>query len=157
MIASQLRAALARITAQWDPDIFENGDCHTLALALHQSSAPADLPDQRVGSLWACIRESVDEHGNCVERGYSHMIYSPEDGSSWDIRGPEADIRWEGNYDQDARDKWGLRTRLTWEKVPCSHPLYCDTHIWLQEYFGAIDNVLQGKLVCEIRKSQEIA
>lgn len=152
--ARELQNAISAITGKWPAGIFESGHCHTLAMAIHEASAPAASPELRSGELWACIRTGVDEDGQVVTTTYAHMVYTPDDGSNWDVGGPEADERWAENYDLDSRDKWGLQTELAWVQVPCQDPKYLDTHAWLTANFGLIDTELQGHLVAVIRESQ---
>lgn len=143
--------SIERIASSWDPHLFENGDCHTLAMALHEASAPDDAPAARKGTLYACLRKSVDEDGVVATTGYSHMIYVEPNGTAWDISGADADERWEENFDTDTPDKWGLRSELHWVVVPSQHPGYCDTHAWLLEHYGRINLDLQRELVNAIR------
>lgn len=153
MRKQDLPAILAHITHHWGSDPFLNGDCHTLAMALHQASAAPGAHQYRVGSLWACLRLEIDEDDQVITTGYSHMVYDDLDGVSWDIGGPGADERWAERFNFDAIDKWGLRTELKWVQVPHAQPDYADTHLWLQEHYGCIDMVLQDQLVAAIRNA----
>lgn len=138
------------IADRWGEDMFEDGDCHTLAMALHQSSAPEGATADRKGALYACMRRSVDKSGAVRESGYSHMVYVDEDGAAWDIHGKGAIERWNERF--DGSNQAGLIDTPEWVAVPCAHPSYSDTHIWLQEHYGCIDNVLQSQLVGYIQQ-----
>lgn len=143
-----LEKALGIIASKWDPFMFENGDCHTLAMAIHQASSPDGSPAGRQGTLFACLRKSIDENGDVLTVQYSHMVYSAPSGTDWDIEGKDADERWVERFDLDSTDKWGLSTDLEWVAVPCSHPQYEDTLQWLHEHYGRVNLELQEKLVC---------
>jgi hypothetical protein len=143
---SSVQHAIDYIASKWEADMFENGDCHTLAMALHQAF-------DREGTLWACLRKSVDDEGISHTTTYSHMIFVDRQGTSWDIEGAEADERWDERFDLENPDKWGLMTELEWVIVPSLHPQYSDTHIWLQEHYGCINTTLQDQLVQEIRQA----
>lgn len=148
----QLTTALTRVAALWPPEQFEEGDCHTLAMAIHQAMASSTVASDRQGTLCACMSMSVEEDGTVYSIGYSHMVYEAPDGSLWDIGGPEADIRWEEQFDTESTDKWGMRTELEWVPVPCQHPDYADTYLWLQAHDGNIDVALQDQLAAVIRQ-----
>lgn len=140
--AIDLANALAIIKCDWTNqyDDFTNGDCHTLAVALHQAMGGS-------GKLHACLRDSVDENGLLFSTGYSHMVYENSGGLLWDVNGADADTRWENDLDlPDEPDKHGLVHALRWVEVP-----YDTYQTWLQEHCGAIDNGLTAKLTRALR------
>lgn len=134
--------ALAAIKRDWTTEYndFTNGDCHTLAVALYQAMGYQ-------GKLCACLHETFDDNALPFSVGYSHMVYQDPNGVFWDINGPDADVRWEDYLDlSDEPDEDDLVHALRWTDVP-----YETYQMWLQEHFGAIDNVLTGKLMQALR------
>ncbi|WP_341744657.1 hypothetical protein [Azonexus hydrophilus] len=134
--------ALDAVAAQYDPNMFLEGDCHTLAVALFETGG-------HKGKLVACLRKTIDERGSVYSTGYSHMVYECPEGMCWDIGGQEADVRWEDQFpDLDSPDKWGMTTSLEWVEVP-----YEGHQMWLMEHYGCIDNMLGNYVKQIIRES----
>lgn len=75
---------LAAVREGLGTDLFENGQCHTLASVLQSVFG---------GDLYAILRHEIDEEGERFSTTYSHMTC--EIGSQcYDIGGTEADTRW---------------------------------------------------------------
>lgn len=110
---------LARVF--WSPGRFITGDCHTLAMALHESSG-------RGGSLQACL------YG---EGSYSHMVFIDANQRSWDVNGEGAQQRW--------KDR--MTCAIRWVSVPCAEPDYKDTKRWLRAHNGRLNTPLQRQLL----------
>lgn len=146
-----IRKAVEHIASHWGVDMFLSGDCHTLAMALHQAHAQAGADDGRTGTLWACLRKAVDESGQVVTTTYSHMVYVAPNGAAWDIEGVDADERWDEQFSTQTRDKWGLIMVLDWIQVPCACPDYSDTHVWLLAHFATVTPALQLQLAQHLR------
>lgn len=78
---------LTKANQQFDPFIFESGQCHTLAVALCQLFN---------GNLVAMIRHNENEE--CIT--YSHMV-AEIDNCCYDINGNNADERWCEIFDEN--------------------------------------------------------
>lgn len=119
---------------------FTSGDCHSLAVALYQAAG-------YTGKLHACLRESFDEDGTLFSTGYSHMVYEAPTGTLWDIGGPNADARWEDDFDlADSPDDDGLTEHFRWEEVS-----YADYPRWIAAHFGRLDIALTENLTAVAR------
>lgn len=130
----EMEKAIRSISGHFGHDRFESGDCHNLAVSLYMANAGQ-------GSLWACIRQDVDEDGKVCGEAYSHIVYEAVDGSLWDVGGPNADVRWEERWDPDAVDKWGLHSEFRWETVePAS------VSDWLQKWGCRLDHGLINEI-----------
>lgn len=94
-----IESVLSKIRQAWPHISFTDGDCHTLAIALHQAHGGQ-------GVLHACLRKTIEDDGAIFTTWYSHMVYTDKDGNSWDIDGADADSRWEEQWpDLDVPDK----------------------------------------------------
>lgn len=71
----------------FDPSIFESGQCHTFALALHKRFN---------GTLTAIIRYNPQDDLH----HYSHMVME-SNGECYDINGKNADEKWCKNFTED--------------------------------------------------------
>lgn len=89
------------------PEIFEAGQCHTLAGVLQE------LFD---GELVAIMRNQVTEEGKLFSTTYSHMVCEI-DGQCYDIDGPDADGRWCEKW-SDEPDEDGLINQFEFLKIP---------------------------------------
>ncbi len=127
-----IEAGLGRVREAFGAERFEDGECHILAMAL--------LRAMGTGKLYACMRETLNEDGSVYSVGYSHMVYECPKSELWDIRGIEADVRWEERFpDMDVPDKWGMTSRFNWVEVPHTLPDLGDVQQWLLEHSGTID------------------
>ncbi len=92
---------LAAVRDGLGTDLFENGQCHTLASVLQSIFG---------GDLYAILRHEVDEEGERFSTTYSHMTC--EIGSQcYDIGGTEADTRWCARW-PDKPDEDGLTSEF---------------------------------------------
>lgn len=114
------RINLAR--RRWGAGRFTTGDCHTLAMALHEAG-------DRTGTLLACLYGSLES--------YSHMVLLDRDGRSWDVHGEGAQQRWQAR----------MTSPVCWAPVPCADLDYKDTKRWLRVHNARLNTPLQRKLV----------
>lgn len=107
---------------RWGGGRFSTGDCHTLAMALHEAAG-------RTGKLLACL------YGNDC---YSHMVLLSADQRSWDIDGDNAQQRWTAKL---------LAVAARWAEVPCEDADYKDTKRWLRAHNARLNTPLQRQLL----------
>lgn len=134
-----LSEAVHQVHQQYGEELFVEGDCHTLAVALMESN-------NLQGTLQACML--VDSSSKEPESAqYLHMLYRCPQGFAWDINGDKADQRWE-----ERMVEAGVCTtdQLRWEEIP-----YQGYQVWLQEHYGCIDVMLCNRLVRMIKSTLE--
>jgi hypothetical protein len=127
MRESTIESLIEAARSRWGQGRFLTGDCHILAMALHEATG-------RVGTLRACVQNA---DGPWVS--YRHMVLVMPDGQSWDISGSNAVSRW------DTREKT-TASRPEWVDVPSAHEDYADTGRWLGAMNGRRNTTLRKKL-----------
>lgn len=105
-IHTHVEQYLGAVREAMGEEVFESGQCHTLAITLRELFG---------GDLYAILRHEVDEEGERFSTTYSHMTC--EIGSQcYDIGGTEADTRWCARW-PDEPDEDGLTSEFEFVAV----------------------------------------
>ena len=100
-LTERVEQYLGAVREAMGEELFESGQCHTLAITLRELFG---------GDLYAILRHEVDEEGERFSTTYSHMTC--EIGSQcYDIGGTEADTRWCARW-PDEPDEDGLTSEF---------------------------------------------